>query len=112
MESLDSTTLLKRIPTLQEPFLREKLKHLGHEYHIQRMAFFGSILGSEHTDDSDVDVLIEFSPGNSIGFLGLSELQMALSDLFGLPVDARTFSELSRYFRDRVAMEALEFYVA
>ena len=91
---------------------KEKLAEFCRKHHIRKLWLFGSALRDDFRDDSDVDVLIEFEPGSSIGLLGLSEIQWELSELFGLPVDARTLPELSHYFRERIAQEALEFYVA
>jgi predicted nucleotidyltransferase len=47
-------------------------------------------------------VLAEFEPGHVPGFLGMAQLQIELSKLFGRAVDLRTPAELSRYFRNEV----------
>ena len=105
-------SLFARVPALHENSIREEFRRLGRQFYVRRLAFFGSILRADYTGKSDVDILVEFEPGNAVGLLGLSEIQLALSDLLGRPVDLRILPELSHYFRDRVAKEALEFYVA
>ncbi len=35
--------------------------------HISRLALFGSVLRDDFTDQSDVDVLVEFEPGHTPG---------------------------------------------
>ncbi|USN99346.1 MAG: nucleotidyltransferase family protein [Phycisphaeraceae bacterium] len=79
---------------------------------IRRLAVFGSHLHGTATADSDIDLLIEFEPGRSIGLLTLARLTRELSLIVGRPVDLRTLEDLSRYFRDRVAGEARVIYEA
>lgn len=53
--------------------------------------------------DSDVDLLVEFEPGQEPGLLGLAEIECELSSLLGgRPIDLRTPLDLSRHFRDEV----------
>ena len=79
---------------------------------IKRLALFGSVLKDNFGPESDIDMLVEFMPGEVVGFLRLSRTERALSNLFGgRKVDLRTPGELSRYFRDRVVAEAEELYV-
>lgn len=69
---------------------------------IHRLSFFGSVLRSDFRPDSDVDVLVEFLPALGPGLIGLSHMELELSDILGRKVDMRTPNELSRYFRDEV----------
>ena len=78
---------------------------LCRKHHIRRLSLFGSVLGADFRDDSDVDVLGEFQPGCTPGFAFFA-LQDELSDILGLKVDLNTPGFLSRYFRDRVMAEA------
>ncbi len=71
-------------------------------HHIRTLSLFGSVLTENFTAGSDVDVLIEFEPGQTPGLLQMAGLEMELSELVGRKVDLRTPSELSRYFRDEV----------
>jgi len=81
-------------------------------YGIQRLALFGSRLKGTARDDSDVDLLVEFAPGRLPGLLGLSAIELELSQALGLKVDLRTAAELSRYFRDEVLHSAREVYAS
>ena len=73
------------------------------------MSLFGSVLREDFTDQSDVDVLVEFLPGKTPG-LAIVRMADKLSDLFGRTVDLRTPRDLSRYFRDQVLEEAMLIY--
>ncbi len=79
--------------------------------HIQQLALFGSALRDDFTDNSDIDVLVQFIPGHTPG-LAFFTMQDELSELLGRPVDLHTPASLSKYFRDEVLAEAEPIYVA
>ncbi|MEB3830786.1 nucleotidyltransferase family protein [Phormidium sp. CCY1219] len=79
------------------------------DYHIRKLALFGSILRDDFRPDSDIDILVEFQPGKTPGF-GFIDIQDRLSNLLGRTVDLNTPQDLSRYFRDRVVSEAEVIY--
>lgn len=75
-------------------------------HRIARLSLFGSVLRDDFSANSDVDVLVEFLPGMTLGFIGFAGLQMELSRILGHAVDLKTPSDLSGYFRDEVLREA------
>lgn len=78
---------------------------------IRKLALFGSVLRSDFSPDSDVDVLVEFKPGHVPGIFGIVGMEEELSGLLqGRKVDLRTPRDLSRYFRDQVVSEAAVVY--
>ena len=81
---------------------RKKIADFCRRHHIRRLALFGSVLRDDFRPDSDVDILVEFEPGTSAGFLRLAAMELDLSKILGRKVDLRTPPELSRYFRDEV----------
>ena len=94
------------------PIDREAIAAFCRRYHIRRMALFGSVLRDDFRPDSDVDVLVEFEPGQAVGFFRLVNMEDELSALLGgRKVDLRTPEELSRYFRDDVVATAEVQYV-
>lgn len=90
---------------------QETLARFCRRHHIRRLALFGSVLHESGRPDSDVDVLVEFEPGASVGLIRLGGIEVELSELLGRQVDLRTPGELSPYFRDRVLAEAEVRYV-
>jgi|SRR3990172_6269422 len=73
---------------------------------IKKLSLFGSYLNDEYTEESDIDLLVEFEQDNSYGLLDVSRIERELSEILGKKVDLRTPDELSRYFRDKVVKEA------
>ncbi len=83
-----------------------------HRNGIYRLSVFGSVLRDDFRDDSDIDVLVEFEPGQRVGYIRLGTIEGELSDLLGRKVDLKTVGGISTYFRDEVLKEAEVVYVA
>lgn len=81
---------------------RNKLAAFCRRNHIRKMSLFGSVLREDFGPDSDLDVLVEFEPGQPVGFIRLAGMEIELSDILGRKVDLRTPGDLSRYFRQEV----------
>jgi uncharacterized protein len=79
--------------------------------HIRRLAFFGSVQRDDFGPGSDIDILVEFEPGEKVG-LRFFEMEIELSSLLGRKVDLNTPGFLSPYFRDDVLREAETAYAS
>lgn len=90
---------------------RERLQQLCQRYGVRRLLLFGSFARGEASEASDLDLLVEFFPGQVPG-LGFVRLQEELSRLFGRQVDLHTAKSLSRYFREEALKEARPLYEA
>lgn len=87
------------------------IEEICRRHHVSRLKVFGSTLRQDQTEDSDIDLLVEFEPGRVPG-LDFFELQEELSDAIGREVDLNTPGFLNRDFRDQVLAEAREIYAA
>lgn len=84
-----------------------RLADFCRQHHIRRLALFGSLLKGNARPDSDVDLLVQFDPGQEPGLIALSAMADELSALYGgRTVDLRTPADLSRHFRDEVMATA------
>ena len=88
---------------------KEKIADFCRRHHILRLSLFGSVLREDFQTGSDVDILVEFKPGQTPG-LAFFGLEAELSEILGQKVDLHTPSSLSRYFRDEVLREAQALY--
>ena len=80
---------------------------------IRRLSLFGSRLSGRHAATSDVDLLVEFDTDLTPTLLDMADMEQELSVMLGgMPVDLRTPSDLSRYFRDEVLKQAAVQYDA
>jgi len=94
-------------------FDRAALADLCRRHHICRLALFGSVLKETAWADSDIDLLVEFTPGKEPGLIGLAGIEAELSSLLGgRAVDLRTAQDLSEHFRAEVLRTAEVQYAA
>jgi len=73
------------------------------------LSLFGSVLREDFGPESDIDVLVEFEPGQVPG-LEFVRMKEELSQLLGRRVDLNTPKSLSPYFREEVLREAERVY--
>jgi predicted nucleotidyltransferase len=85
---------------------QERIAEFCRRHHIRKLSFFGSVISEHFTQDSDVDVLVEFEQGQVVGLLRLAGMEIELSEILGRKVDLRTPADLSRYFKDDVLSAA------
>jgi uncharacterized protein len=67
--------------------LRKHKVEFKKKYHVANMELFGSYARNEQTDESDVDVMVEFAEPVGIEFV---DLLMELEAILGRPVDLVT----------------------
>lgn len=92
---------------------RTQLTPLCRRHRIRTLKVFGSVLRSDFTEDSDVDLLVEFEPGHVPGFLHLHEIAEDLSTLMqGRRVDLVTERSLNPRLRDRILASAEVLFAA
>ena len=90
---------------------REEIAQFCERYHIQKLSLFGSVLRNDFSPQSDIDILVEFSPQHIPGLIRLSAMEQELSSIFQRQVDLRTPEDLSSYFRQEVLDSAVVQYV-
>lgn len=77
---------------------------------IQKVSLFGSYLNGKPKKDSDIDLLIEFTPTAHIGFFKFFDIQENIEKHLKKKVDLLTPESLSHYFRDEVLRQAETIY--
>jgi len=97
---------------LQVQIDKEQIARFCKRHHIVKLALFGSVLTGRFTEESDVDVLVEFDPAHVPGMIRLCGMERELSEIIGRKTDIRTPNDLSRYFRDEVVRTAVVQYAA
>ena len=77
---------MKRLETLKTQ-LAELKPTLQRDYHVTELGIFGSYVRGEQTENSDVDVLIDFEPGFRFGLVTFCNIENQISDVLGEKVD-------------------------
>jgi predicted nucleotidyltransferase len=83
--------------------IREMIIDILHRNGVKRASFFGSIARGEMTEDSDVDLLVEFEGRRSL--LDLAHLKNELEDAINRRVDLLTYKSLHPRLKDRILAE-------
>jgi predicted nucleotidyltransferase len=65
--------------------LRAEMPHLRTHYHVDELGICGSVVRGEHTEESDVDLLVTFT--DTPGMFTFVRLKRHLEDVLGCSVD-------------------------
>lgn len=88
-------------------FLSSNKEHLRQEFQVEKLGIFGSFARNEQTEDSDVDVLAEFSEKAYDLFTIKYHLRLFLEKNFQRPVDVCNPKYLKPYVKDVVMRDAI-----
>lgn len=92
---------LKRIKTI----LAAERSNLARKFNIKEIALFGSYVRGENRDDSDLDVLVEFS--QPIGLFAFMDCEEYLEKILGIKVDLVSKKALKPYIGKQVLKEKI-----
>jgi predicted nucleotidyltransferase len=95
---------MKTLAEIQQ-ILRQNKPLLQQHYRITKLGIFGSYARGEQTEQSDVDVLIDYDQAPTL--FKLVELRDYLSSAIGIKVDIVTQNGLKRRIRERVLSEVV-----
>lgn len=79
---------------------------LTDRYGVKTLALFGSVARGDATEQSDIDLLVEFS--RPVGLFGLFELQDHLEAVLECPVDLGTRDGLKPRLRSKILAECID----
>ncbi len=96
-------TILAQIPT-------DEIRRYCVEQPIRRLSVFGSAARGELTDESDIDLLVEYMPDARVSYFDMGRHVTDLIEIVGRHVDLCTPKSISRYFRQDVLDHALPIY--
>lgn len=74
-------------------------------YHVRQLGVFGSVARDEQTEDSDVDILVEFD--SPIGFFEFVRLENQLSKMLNKKVDLVSKKALKPSIREDILNETI-----
>ncbi len=85
---------------------REKILVKLKEHDVKRASLFGSIVREEMTDESDIDILIEFKGTKSL--IDLARLKIELEDVLNCKVDLLTYNSLHPLLKNQILTEQVK----
>jgi uncharacterized protein len=90
---------------------KDRIASFCQKWKITELALFGSVLREDFRPESDVDVLVTFSPDSDWGVEHLLDMKEELESLFGRAVDLvekRLVEESRNYIRRKHILSHME----
>ncbi len=85
--------------------LKSVLPELSDDFMVKKIGVFGSVVRGEIHDNSDIDILVEFS--KPIGLFKFLELESYLEELIGQKVDLVSKKALKPYIGKSILNEVI-----
>jgi len=82
-----------------EQKLKEIKPELEDKYHVSRIGYFGSFVDDRQNENSDLDILVEFSKPIGWDFFTLEKF---LEKTFGIPIDLVTKNALKERIKGSI----------
>ncbi|MFZ1897305.1 nucleotidyltransferase family protein [Methanoregula sp.] len=95
---------MKNLADIQKIF-RDHEEILRDQYKVKILGLFGSYVRGDHREDSDLDVLVEFSEGASL--LDHAALQNYLTELVSIRVDVVPKKNIRKELKDQISNETV-----
>jgi predicted nucleotidyltransferase len=83
--------------------LKKTLIEVLKRHDVKKAALFGSVVRGEATEESDIDLLVEFEGRKSL--LDLAGLQLELQETLRKKVDVLTYKSLHPLLKERILGE-------
>ena len=76
------------------------------EYHLKKIGIFGSLARAEQTEDSDIDLIVEFEENTPDLYSLKQRLKDEIQEKFNVPVDICREKYIKPIFREQILSEA------
>ena len=88
-------------------YLQKQKQQIKQQYYVERLGLFGSYATNEQSEQSDIDLLIEFCPNTADISERKKALRKQLEDVFGKNIDLHREKYLKPYCREQILEEVL-----
>ena len=95
---------MKKFEELRKIITQHK-KELRDRFMVEEIAVFGSYVRRQQKEDSDVDILVEFS--KPISLFHIVSLENYLSDILGVKVDIVPKKNIRKELKEMILREAI-----
>ena len=86
-----------------EQIISAHKRQLADDYHVSKIGIFGSYVSGLSSENSDIDILVEFE--KPVGFVKFIRLENYLSNLIGVKVDLVTKKALKPHMGRNILRE-------
>jgi len=96
----DGVPVKVQVVMIMLPFDTQKLIEICRQNDVSKVGVFGSMARGEANDQSDIDLLVEFSRRKSL--LAMVALERQIATALGRKVELLTEAAISPYLRERI----------
>lgn len=102
----------RRSPAFRDEVVDRLKAHpdIMERFGVRSLSLFGSVVRDEARPTSDIDLMVDFLPGQPGGLFRYVELKHALEGLLGRPVDLITSGNIKPRLRKRILEECMPVY--
>lgn len=83
-------------------YLRENKRFLFSEYHLTKIGLFGSFATGEDSENSDIDLLVEFEPNTEYLLEKKNQIRTMIKRRFNVEVDICREKYVKPYFKSQI----------
>ncbi len=83
-------------------YLRENKRFLFSEYHLTKIGLFGSFATGEDSENSDIDLLVEFEPNTEDLLEKKNQIRTMIKRRFNVEVDICREKYVKPYFKSQI----------
>ncbi|MHB1679230.1 MAG: nucleotidyltransferase family protein [bacterium] len=87
--------------------IREHRKELTEKYYISEIGIFGSYVRGEQNENSDLDILVEYSPEAKVSLLDRAAVKNYISDLLLIKTDIVRKRSIKKELKENILNEAI-----
>ncbi len=88
-------------------YLAANKSKLKEKYHLAKIGVFGSMARADHTESSDIDLIVEFEDNAKDLFELKHEIRREIGTRFNRHVDICREKYINKHFKDQILSEAL-----
>ena len=88
-------------------YLAENKTRLKKKYRLTKIGIFGSMARTDHTESSDIDLIVEFEDNVQDLFELKHEIRQEIGSHFNRQVDICREKYINKHFRDQILSEAV-----
>jgi predicted nucleotidyltransferase len=103
-------TVAQPLPAMAISLPLDQVRQFCERWQVDEFALFGSVLRADFRPDSDVDVMVAFSPAARHSLYELSDMREELAAMFGRPVDLVTrqgVTSMVNWYRRRAILDSV-----
>ena len=88
-------------------YLAANKSRLKQKYHLKKIGVFGSYARADHTESSDIDLIVEFEDDVQDLFDLKYEIRQEIGKRFNRHIDICREKYINKHFRDQILSEAV-----